>query len=265
MAQKINAEIEQFVINLYNNNFKVGEIASKYGIHRATVQRILMRNGIELRKSTPDHFYNIEFFNQYTPESCYWAGFIAADGYVRSDRNCVAVHLSIADYEHLEKLAFVTGFIGSPKINKKACALTFNGEWYVKALEKNFGIKPQKTFDTNIPDMIPKHLVKHFIRGYFDGDGCVTNMKQYLHVSFTSGSLTILNQIMDYFYESGIRIRNASGKPNIQKDTQIDYFCKNALDILDIMYSESIPITRLDRKYDLYQKWRNENVCDGQA
>lgn len=259
MAQKTNAEIEQFVINLYNNSFKVGEIAAKYGIHRATVQRILLRNGIELRKSTPDHFYNIEFFNQYTPESCYWAGFIAADGYIRSDRNCVAVHLSIADYEHLEKLAFVTGFIGSPKINKKACVLTFNGEWYVEALEKNFGIKSQKTFDTNIPDMIPKHLVKHFIRGYFDGDGCITKSAGYVHVGITSGSNEMLEQIKDFFYDNGVVLRTNTGKPNIQKASQaINYGCANAIKSLDLLYKDSVPATRLDRKYQLYLKFKGE-------
>lgn len=264
MSKRVNNEIEQYVIKLYNSNFKVTEIATKYGIHRSTVQRILLRNGIKLRKRTPDLFYNTEFFNQYTPESCYWAGFIAADGYVRSDRNCVAVHLSVADYEHLGKLAFVTGFIGSPKINKKSCVLSFNGKWYVEALERNFGIKPRKTFDISISNNIPKELQGHFIRGYFDGDGCITKSAGYIHVGITSGSNEMLEQIKDFFYDNGVVLRTNTGKPNIQKASQaINYGCTNAIKALDLLYKDSVPATRLDRKYQLYLKFKGEyeNVC----
>lgn len=38
----------------------------------------------------------------------------------------------------------------------------------------NLGIGYNKShFDLHIPN-IPEHLIKHFIRGYFDGDGCIT-------------------------------------------------------------------------------------------
>ena len=259
MPARISKEIEQCIMNLYQSGFKVGEIATKYGIHRATVQRTILRNGIELRKSTPVHFYNINFFDEYTEESCYWAGFIAADGYVRSDRNCIAVHLSVKDREHLEKLAFVTGFIGNPRINNDACVLTFSGVWYVKALEKNFGIKPRKTFDISISDNIPKELQGHFIRGYFDGDGCITKSAGYVHVGITSGSNEMLEQIKDFFYGNGVILRTNTGKPNIQKASQaINYGCANAIKALDLLYKDSVPATRLDRKYQLYLKFKGE-------
>ena len=38
------------------------------------------------------------FFDTYTPESCYWAGFIAADGYIRDDRDATTIHLCNDEY-----------------------------------------------------------------------------------------------------------------------------------------------------------------------
>ncbi len=37
---------------------------------------------------------------------------------------------------------------------------------------QNLGCKKAKTFITVFPD-IPENLYSHFIRGYFDGDGCI--------------------------------------------------------------------------------------------
>ncbi len=107
MPNKIDEKIEKDIIDLYNDGYGTMEISQKCGVHRATVQRVLQRNNIDLRKRTPVH-YDIHFFDEYNENSCYWAGFIAADGYVRSDRAAVTIHLASADYEHLLKLAKLT-------------------------------------------------------------------------------------------------------------------------------------------------------------
>ena len=132
-------------------------------------------------------------------------------------------------------------------------------------LEKNFGIKPRKTFNISISNNIPKRLQCHFIRGYFDGDGCITKSAGYVHVGITSGSNKMLEQIKDFFYDNGVVLRTATGKPNIQKASQaINYGCTNAIKALNLLYKDSVPVTRLDRKYELYLKFKGEyeNVCN---
>ena len=37
-------------------------------------------------------------------------------------------------------------------------------------LLNNVGIKNK----SDVPEIVPDHLVSHFIRGYFDGDGCIS-------------------------------------------------------------------------------------------
>lgn len=193
MASKTPVEIEQQIIKLYNDGIGTNELAKQFDMHRTTIQRILQRNNIILRKSSPrTNKYNIHFFDEYTPESCYWAGFIAADGNIRSDRNCVSIHLKITDKKHLEKFAKLIDFTGTIEQDTTSCRISINGEWYVKKLEEKYNIIPQKTLILEPPVQIPKDLLPHYIRGYFDGDGCVTQTNNYPHISFTSGSEKML-------------------------------------------------------------------------
>lgn len=72
-------------------------------------------------------------------------------------------------------------------------------------------------------------------------------------------SKRVLEQIKDFFYDNGVVLRTATGKPNIQKSSQaINYGCTNAIKALDLLYKDSVPTTRLDRKYQLYLKFKGE-------
>lgn len=257
MPGKTNDDIESKIIELYNEGYGAIELAEKFQLHRCTIQRILKRNNIKLRKRTPTH-YDIHFFDEYNVESCYWAGFIAADGYVRSDRDCVSIHLSSTDVGHLQKLADATKYMGKIALYDSECCLSFSGQWFKESLAKNFDIHPRKTFSIQLSDKIPKNMITHFLRGYFDGDGCVTNTEEYLRISFASGSKVLLNQIVNFIYDNGVRVRNESGISKIWGNRFITYTCKNAQQILDLLYTDSTDATRLNRKYELYLKCKGE-------
>src|SRR5271154_2141644 len=53
-------------------------------------------------RSGKRHFRNKDTFSNLTLETCYWAGFIAADGCI-TDKNVLVVCLSNVDKNHLEK------------------------------------------------------------------------------------------------------------------------------------------------------------------
>ena len=259
MPIKVAENIEDDVVSLYNDGYSVTELSDKYKLHRCTIQRILKRNNIELRKRTPAR-YNIHFFDDYNVNSCYWAGFIAADGYIRSDRANVSIHLSNADIDHLRKLEKLTDYVGKTTVYENECCLSFAGKWFQDSLANNFGIHPRKTFNIQISDKIPEDMLPHFLRGYMDGDGSIVKIGDYLRVNFTSGSNMLLTQISDYMYNIGIRVHNKSNRAEIQrKSYSISYSCNNALKILDLLYSDSTDLTRLDRKYEIYLQYKMIN------
>ena len=257
MASKIAKEIEEKIVIGYQEGKGTMELSKEFDIHRATVQRILQRNNIELRKRTPENKYNVHFFDNYSKESCYWAGFIAADGNVRSDRSSLNIHLAIEDLSHLQKFANMINFTGNIEQSQKDCRINISGEWFIKALEKNFNIVPQKTKNLEFPQQIPKEFLPDYIRGYFDGDGCVTQSNGYLRISFTSGSKSFLNSLIEYFFNKGILINNKNKKPKIYDSSQsISYYCQNAFEILKILYENSYEEIRLTRKYNKYiERW----------
>ena len=124
---KINSELEQSIIKDYNDGYGTNYLASKYDVHRATIQRCLIRNSVELRRVSPHKHYNVRFFDTYTSESCYWAGFIAADGYIRNDRDAVCIHLCNIDINHLYKIKELTDYEGNISNSKRECSITFCG------------------------------------------------------------------------------------------------------------------------------------------
>jgi hypothetical protein len=69
------------------------------------------------------------------------------------------------------------------KINKEnhwdQVNLTFSSREMCKDVEKLGGIK-HKSLILEFPsfDIVPEKYMSHFIRGYFDGDGCIWNGKR---------------------------------------------------------------------------------------
>lgn len=130
--------------------------------------------------------YNRDYFETIdTPEKAYWLGFLYTDGYVTTGCRW-GVELSITDYEHLEKLnkALDSNIVIRTRTRKAKsyrgydikevtnCSLMYkNKKMYEDLVSK--GVLPNKTHTLQFPSesIVPKHLLKHFIRGLFDGDG----------------------------------------------------------------------------------------------
>lgn len=118
--------------------------------------------------------FNVDIFNVIdTEEKAYWLGFLYADGYVSDGvRNGVELSLQLGDKGHLEKFKTFLNSSLTVKSDTFRCRLTITNPKFKADLIKH-GCTPKKTFTLTFPK-IPKSLEKHFIRGFFDGDGCIT-------------------------------------------------------------------------------------------
>jgi hypothetical protein len=267
MGIKISKDIEESICNKYNNGDGTNELAVLFQLNRATIQRCLIRNNIILRKTSPyKKKYNVKFFDTYNAESCYWAGFILADGCVRSDRDAVEIHLKESDKEHLLKFAKAIGFTGNLVYDKysKAYSISIAGKWFPAALEKNFSITKQKSLSSIFPDQVPKEYFNHLIRGIFDGDGCITKTT-CATINFI-GTNELLFKLSYLFFDCGVRLKSKNTysplvKTKNEKISHIHFSGKNAGIILDWLYSNSLEGNRLNRKYFKYMnmmKYTNE-------
>lgn len=148
------------------------------------------------------------FFDIWTPEMAYVLGYFSADGCMyRNTRGSYYVGFASTDKELIDTtkaLMSVTNAIEeyqSPKPNHKRRYTLQIGSRRIFQQLLALGFMPNKSLKVKLPD-IPSDLLRHFVRGYFDGDGSVLfgvysrknrpGQMTVLVVRFTSGSKAIL-------------------------------------------------------------------------
>jgi DNA-binding transcriptional regulator WhiA len=245
--------MKENIINDYVNNYLgTMEIAHKYNIHRSTVQKYLINGGIKLRKKTPEIRVNHFYFSKYTEENCYWAGFILADGYIRQkNRFTLEIKLQKGDVDHLYKFKKSIEYDGRVIERETYYSITISSQQLIKDLAQNFDIFNKKSLTCCISDKIPQKFLREYIRGYFDGDGCISYTTMDT-ISFLGTEKTI-NFIRNYFYEIvDVRLKSKD-MPNIILHGNIFtiyYYGKPAFKCLNHLYKNSKMF--LDRKYIKY-------------
>ena len=190
----------------------------------------LYNNHISNRRIRHTFFDTIE-----TELQAYLLGFYAADGSIDEKRKTLRVHLQSGDSEivYLFKDSIspdartftvaphiVTGRNGM-KVNAHASfGVDITSSKLCNALV-DLGIGYNKSVaELKIPS-IPEDLVKHFIRGYFDGDGSVSKYAKNIKVNFT-GCTNFITSLRDYLASIKVVPQN---KLNFGKDKERKAFC----------------------------------------
>ncbi len=241
-------------VALYKAGHTTVELGKKYGVHSNSVRSILARRGVERRSRiytvNEDYFHEID-----TAEKAYWFGFILADGSVK--RYALRLELHKKDKGHLEKLKSAmesSNPVRFPK-SRNSCTLHINSKKVVNDLSR-YGCTSNKVRHVASPDIDPC-LYRHFVRGYFDGDGWIT---QRLHsqkwkiwqCGLLSSSEKIIKEIHAWVVESvgrsfGSDYRTGRGY------YQLDFSGKRStLSFLELLYEDASVF--LDRKMKLYRE-----------
>lgn len=250
------------VLDKYKQFNSIIEVAKHFQISYETVRQILRKNGFASDKKKPvysntlkmDYFENID-----TEDKAYFLGFIKADGYIDKKRNRFALRIQERDVEILNRLCDVLNLPIS-RINKiikkedskyysenrQDCVeLAITNDTFVKHF---INVK-----DESILEKVPEHLIYHFIRGYFDGDGSI-NYREIKKLKFTMNIMGspnddhILNYIQNYF-EFNKYIDSRSNLPFLQTANPkvIEQFREKC-------YSDCyIYLTRKKVKFDLFK------------
>ena len=278
-TKEITLEMRSAVLAEYQKGVGTCEIAAQLKVKRWVPWRILSQAGVELRrKSVYKKKYNQQFFDKYSSESAYWAGFILADGNVTRNSSLLQISLSNVDKAHLLKFCQAIGLESELTPDGDCVRMSVSGKHMCQSLADNFGIHPRKSNVCVFPEQIPEHLWSHFIRGIFDGDGSVTSSqsgnldypsgsKRYIVANFT-GSIQLLDFLKSYFHDKiGIIIGGGSVTAippthivgRHKKTGQIAYSGKNAFKILKWMYDDSYDDIRLSRKFEKFKKMEKDD------
>lgn len=206
-------EIDFIFENFEDMSFE--EMANKLGRSRNAVKLKCNRNGLKKRT----HTYNKDYFKHIdTQEKAYWLGFIYADGYVHNNINTgtyeFGITLKKSDDEHLKKLNKC--MCGNVEVSYRTRISNQNGKentssiirFYSKEIVDDLichGVFENKTNKMLIPSL-DENLMSHFIRGYFDGNGCITLEKKtnLMKADITTNSKEFIESIRNVLYQNGI-------------------------------------------------------------
>ncbi|KKW10040.1 MAG: hypothetical protein UY48_C0049G0008 [Candidatus Gottesmanbacteria bacterium GW2011_GWB1_49_7] len=163
-----------------------------------TILGLKRPQSIGSRKYSANH----DFFKTWSHDMAYILGFMYADGNlcIHHRKSCNGLiytvnftqkHPAIL-YEIKNKLKY-SGTIYFHEIIDKYGArgvhnLTITSQTMFEDL-KNLGVQERKSLIMAFPTCVPDEFMGDFIRGYFDGDGCVRHLSQtHLDCHFCSGS-----------------------------------------------------------------------------
>ena len=205
----INLAIQEY-INTPENERSLTKLGEKYGIKRQTLSRYLKQQGYEVINYQNRSRLNEHCFDSMdTEEQFYWLGFLYADGNISSTGNRLEVQLSINDLSHLEKFRKFLGLTTEIRIGVSQgygfCHLAVRNKHLWNTLN-DLGCIPRKSLTLQFPKLTifpDKNFILHFIRGYVDGDGCLSYYLNYtkkyyrtkLNMLGTKSFLTTLNSL----------------------------------------------------------------------
>ena len=264
MGNRIDIE-DNLVIERYNELKNIKKVAISFGVSTRPIKRILDKNEILLtnRRYNVNHKYFEVIDNE---EKAYWLGFLFADGCVRKPKSGsqLVLKLSIKDEEHLnlfkkniesEHNIFYSVSQVMSKSNvlsiSNNCVLRVSSNEIVEGLIKQ-GCVPRKTFIIERP-RINDNLIRHFIRGFYDGDGNFfysekTKMSAITIVSASDKFRAFLIDVMSSI--PGIGKIHLDEKRYTIKIVNIE----GVMNFLSYIYDNSN--IELKRKKEYYEKYR---------
>lgn len=273
MNNRLTLIEELEIIKLKNEKIMTNKnIMCKYNIKSIkTIYDIINRNGREKIIANKKYNVNENYFKHIdTEDKAYWLGFLYADGYVRIIKNRsgeLKLKLKKSDRNHIELFkkciettVNITEHISKVTVNEKTyyseiVQIIICNTKIVKNLFEH-GCFNNKTFKITLPKL-DDNLMVHFIRGYFDGDGCISkrnNNNNNYTISFL-GNEIFINQLRNYLIENCLNNERIyiNNHGSIKK-LNISYI-ENCRKIKNYLYGNST--IYLKRKKDIFDSISN--------
>lgn len=253
IAKEVIERCDNAIQDYCDSNLTLRELSSKYKVTRSFLSGYMLAKGIDIY-SRKSHVNDTLFENIDTEEKAYWLGFLFADGSVYKFKKSQRVELTLKedDLEHLMKFKTFLGWDKNPKYrsNQKAYRIIFGSRKVVEDLIV-LGCTHRKSLTLKFPTKVPEPLIKHFIRGYFDGDGSISlkhNVNSEKPDVRILGTLEFLTSLKEYLHMDTPIIKKC--KDNSSNNYYIYFNIKDSYTFLHYIYDEAS--IYLQRKYDKY-------------
>lgn len=189
-------------IEYFENKYSKNQIYSFCYRNKKTIKKISKEEQAR-KQAMNSRKYNInqDYFKTWSNNMAYVLGLWYADGCIYGGR-IFDITLHKKDKYILKKVADELGYQGPlyDYVDRQASRLNFSCKVIYDDIIYLGGTE-RKSLTVDFPN-IPKEYMADFIRGYFDGDGCIMNLKNHrLNSAFTCGSKKFLKSLLQILKE----------------------------------------------------------------
>lgn len=186
MARKLTDQEKIEIVDKYTNDKRThAELAKEYNVGKTSIGSVLKVRKVAKNPRICKYTLNEYYFDVIdTEEKAYFLGLLFADGSNFESRHCVSIGLQTRDASILTQMnnalesnrpiTVVKLSLKNPN-HQDSYRLGFvNSHLSVRLAE--LGCVAQKSLTLQFPkdEHVPAHLLQHFLRGYWDGDGTIT-------------------------------------------------------------------------------------------
>lgn len=178
---KIPQEEFKTIVEKYISGVSLCKLEKEYPTDRKTLKKILMECNVEIRDDSHKgrkYSLNENYFDSIDTEmKAYALGLLYSDGW-NSKTNTVGVQLQEGDQSVLELInadmdsnrELIKKHLHNKNENWKDSYLLSITNKHMSEQLNNLGLMPNKNFKLRLPTYLDKEMMRHFLRGYFDGD-----------------------------------------------------------------------------------------------
>ena len=259
------------IIKLWKSGVSLCKLQEQFHISKKTISDKLKQLGFNIQNPQLELQFNEHIFDSIdTEEKAYWLGFIFADGNISSVKNVkkkteyiFTLSLKESDKEHLQKF---NTFMEHKKDNRHYHKSKHPScQWYINNYHlwntlNSYGCVPKKSLILKFPELSifkDQSLIRHFIRGYFDGDGCFSQDKiksgVYPRLSLL-GTLEFVEKVNSLCECSGTITEQHSANTYYN----LRFNRKNSIKFMHYIYDNCT--IYLDRKYSKYAVFKDDHI-----
>ena len=266
-GSKNTPDVVQKWVKMYLEGVLVKDIASEFGVGAHTISRHLKASGVNIDRYI--YHFNEHYFDSIdTQEKAYYMGMLWADGHNCVERGSIIIELQEQDIDLLQRLNVLAE---NERPVRKQNLHDKNPKWqnqyrlvlqskYTSKVLESYGMFQNKSLILTFPSWLDESLYASFVRGYFDGDGCITlqnsNHNRSAMINMV-GTKMFLEKVADII-QSTLDVEVGIERDMRAREPICTLRCSRRRDVIKILnWLYDGATIYMQRKYDKYQQFLN--------
>lgn len=236
-------------IEYFNNEYSKNQIYSFCYHNQKAIKKLSKEDKSKIQSQNSRKWHiNQDFFKTWSHDMAYILGLWFADGCIYGGK-MFDITLHAKDKYILKKVAEKLAYDGPliDYVDRQAARINFSCVVIYNDIVALGGTE-RKSLTVDFPD-VPKEYLPDFIRGYFDGDGCITRSKNNrVNSSFACGSPAFINKLWTVLKEEA----GVEGGSYYEPGMQLQFGKRDTLRIGNYIYGNNPEMFLLRKREKFY-------------